>query len=1010
LDPFGAGGQQLPSLGASAANNQLQRQHDHGNDVNGRNNITVGTGTHHLLLNELRQRELLELRQREQMAVGSQGSALVDPRMAMLAQQQQSMLAQPPQGLLAPQHHGLLAQQQQGLLVQQQQGLLAQQQQGLLAQHQQGLLAQQQQGLLAQQQQGLLAQHQQGLLQMQGGGVGVGASNQEAIQRMLQIQRQRQMDEVRLHSGRASFQLGGNELSQQAQISEQDQYLLQQRAVANEMAIRELANQRAHLANEQMIRQRQSAILYQNPAYLQQLQSLPDSDLVQRAAEIEQGMTIASHSTIGVPGGGSGGASIHIGPETQLLVELKAQEERQRQLQVSALSIIGVTKGDEDMVKENAKEGKSNEDVQKGLPPIIPTRDPLRYFDSGQEAASIPKPQDAPQGTPSQFNAASPQLGTSTNSDIISKFLSVVVSRVPEIGWAISKLVPSSSGNGRIDASKLKRSFPTVVEATLTELKMVQQRCGNDDEDLKIRVENCIAAIEPYKVDLSVAAGDHNAASVGGGVVGETQSQMQPQMPAVDPMNAAALQMRPNMMYGSGLRAAMPTMYPQLQAMQQQQTMMLAQQQSGLNGFNAGFPGHFQQLQNPTGINPILPQMMQVQPHPVSGFIGHDPLAQQHQHQVSMKPSKPAPAKKRRRRKKAPKRPPSPDTDSMTLLSMYKFVKKKERRAKRKARKFEEKQRAEEEEKQSALNAADEGGANVEGKTGSLDAPTLKTVVIGEDGVAKDLAAEIVGDEKTGIDAKVPPEEREVGMTEDVELSSAREGHAALKRSSSHESSKLDESRLAKKQRMKSDEASDEKTADGLHGILLGELFDGKLESTSEAKEEDADKAEGSKSKPSADDKVESTFKAEEEDAVKIEGSKSKPLAGNDAKMQEANKRISEHLSTEKEPTRSDCPKPPEDGKPNEEGNSDKLEASSSDKASTVSTVSESTAETQKDGGVKNVESTEEETTIVKVKEDKSDDDKKKSEDDKVDDNDSKPVGRVDRKDVANALLGLNGN
>merc|ERR1712060_275330 len=108
----------------------------------------------------------------------------------------------------------------------------------------------------------------------------------------------------------------------------------------------------------------------------------------------------------------------------------------------------------------------------------------------------------------------------------------------------------------------------------------------------------------------------------------------------------------------------------------------------------------------------------------------------------------------------------------------------------------------------------------------------------------------------------------------------------------------------------------------------------------------------------------------------------------------------------------SDCLKPSEDGtcgKPKEEGNGDKPEASSSDKVSTaVSTVSESTAETQKDCVAKNVEHTVEGAIKVTVKEHK-DDEKKQSEDDK-DNTDSKPVGRVDRKDVANALLGLNVN
>mmetsp|Transcript_11624 Transcript_11624/g.24879 ORF Transcript_11624/g.24879 Transcript_11624/m.24879 type:complete len:413 (-) Transcript_11624:285-1523(-) len=56
----------------------------------------------------------------------------------------------------------------------------------------------------------------------------------------------------------------------------------------------------------------------------------------------------------------------------------------------------------------------------------------------------------------------------------------------------------------------LKREFPNVVDATLAELRSIQKRfanAGDTNVDLHRRVTNCIAAIEPYKVDLSAASG-----------------------------------------------------------------------------------------------------------------------------------------------------------------------------------------------------------------------------------------------------------------------------------------------------------------------------------------------------------------------------------------------------------------------------------------------------------------------------------------------------------------------
>lgn len=76
----------------------------------------------------------------------------------------------------------------------------------------------------------------------------------------------------------------------------------------------------------------------------------------------------------------------------------------------------------------------------------------------------------------------------------------MVVSRVPEIAPAVANLLPEGG-----DPVLLKHRFPLVVNATLSELHIAQERLATShnpsDADFYRRITNCIEAIEPYKVE-----------------------------------------------------------------------------------------------------------------------------------------------------------------------------------------------------------------------------------------------------------------------------------------------------------------------------------------------------------------------------------------------------------------------------------------------------------------------------------------------------------------------------
>jgi len=136
-------------------------------------------------------------------------------------------------------------------------------------------------------------------------------------------------------------------------------------------------------------------------------------------------------------------------------------------------------------------------------------------------------------GTPSPAQAINNLA--SVDNNIIAKFLTVVVSRVPEIAPSVADLLPDGG-----DPMLLKREFPTVVDATLAELKSIQERFSSEVDngsiDLYRRVTNCIAAIEPYKVDLSSASGMASLPPMAGGIVNQGVPELSLDLDSVQPL------------------------------------------------------------------------------------------------------------------------------------------------------------------------------------------------------------------------------------------------------------------------------------------------------------------------------------------------------------------------------------------------------------------------------------------------------------------------------------------
>jgi len=260
---------------------------------------------------------------------------------------------------------------------------------------------------------------------------------------------------------------------------------------------------------------------------LLQLQQMSDEDLIRRAAEVQNAQSAALHESLE--------RNKNVALEQQLLEARLLRSGLQRfqgarsddprtgldmidQAYADAAVARGFSAGSEKPASQTSPA------QQVGIPqhsssPNDPK--PLRYFNNGIEVDMDGNPlqTNSPSNINNNINSTGPVQGNRDNApspsnnnlasldnNIIAKFLTVVVSRVPEIAPAVADLLPDGG-----DPMLLKREFPNVVDATLAELKSIQERfskaADNGSFDLHTRVTNCIAAIEPYKVDLSTAGG-----------------------------------------------------------------------------------------------------------------------------------------------------------------------------------------------------------------------------------------------------------------------------------------------------------------------------------------------------------------------------------------------------------------------------------------------------------------------------------------------------------------------
>ena len=98
-----------------------------------------------------------------------------------------------------------------------------------------------------------------------------------------------------------------------------------------------------------------------------------------------------------------------------------------------------------------------------------------------------------PQLAAANMEKACSAEGTPEN-DIIAKFLNVVTSRVPEIVDILAYFFPMGLVN---NPEKFRAEFPGVVEATLAELKLMQDRASKENgyksRGFYDRLTNCIA-------------------------------------------------------------------------------------------------------------------------------------------------------------------------------------------------------------------------------------------------------------------------------------------------------------------------------------------------------------------------------------------------------------------------------------------------------------------------------------------------------------------------------------
>ncbi|KAL3799521.1 hypothetical protein ACHAW5_004301 [Stephanodiscus triporus] len=286
-------------------------------------------------------------------------------------------------------------------------------------------------------------------------------------------------------------------------------------------------------------------------ARLLQLQQLSDEDLIQRAAEVQQNVVlregldprsgaagrVAAESLLerqfleahllrgGVVGGGLGGLSRfqpggaeRAGPVAAVTARSiwGGDDGHRQQMSLdpihqayidASLARRGLGNPPSHNVGNNFRPGLGHPAVAAGgshpqqpsnLIPQQPYQQPLRYFMNGTEVDMDGNP--------------FPIANEGNDSNVISRFISAVTQRVPEIGPALAVLLPQGK-----DPTLIGHEFMNVVDAAAALLRSIQERCArsNDDVtfDLHRRITGCIALIESNSVDLGLEGAPPRAVS-----------------------------------------------------------------------------------------------------------------------------------------------------------------------------------------------------------------------------------------------------------------------------------------------------------------------------------------------------------------------------------------------------------------------------------------------------------------------------------------------------------------
>lgn len=276
-------------------------------------------------------------------------------------------------------------------------------------------------------------------------------------------------------------------------------------------------------------------------ARLLQLQQLSDEDLIQRAAEVQQNVVlregldprsgtagrVAAESLLerqlleahllrsGVVGGGLGalgalsrfqpGGAERAGPVAA--VAARSIDPIHQAYIDASLARRGLGNPPSHNVGNNFRPGLGHPAVAAGashpqqpsnLIPQQHHQQPLRYFMNGTEVDMDGNP--------------FPIANEGNEGNVITRFISAVMQRVPEIRPALAVLQPQ----GR-DPTLIAHDFMHVVDSAAALLRSVQERCArsNDDVtfDLHRRITGCIALIESNSADLGLEGAPPRAVS-----------------------------------------------------------------------------------------------------------------------------------------------------------------------------------------------------------------------------------------------------------------------------------------------------------------------------------------------------------------------------------------------------------------------------------------------------------------------------------------------------------------